>query len=113
MCRDSATDWLLAMHPALTQNRSLATSIAEWASGLKKDAAVSIDGPGTPALRRLVLARQGFEATGEAWVHLWKPLSPADAFVVNGVEVAAAVNHSPPFGVPFSLHRGEEISTIP
>lgn len=89
MCQDSPADWWFAMNPAFVHDWALATAIAEWAEGLESERALSIDGPGAPAVWRQVFAERGFDATTEAWLHFWKPLTGADIDDVPGVETTA------------------------
>lgn len=85
MCQDSPTDWWLSMDPELLGNRSLAQSIVDWAARLETGGALSIDGPGGPAVWRQAFVERDFEATADAWSHLWKPLGVADVIDVAGV----------------------------
>lgn len=86
MCRDSPSDWWFAMDPALAADWSLAEALVRWTSSIAPATAIAIDGPGVPAVWRQALVANGFEATTDAWAHLWRPLSAADAVNVPGVE---------------------------
>lgn len=87
VCQDSPTDWWLAIDPAHTHDLPLADSIANWAIEENAGASVSVDGPGSPAVWRQAFEERGFEAASDAWAHLWKPLSIADAVPVSGTDV--------------------------
>lgn len=83
--KDGDGVWLFAMDPALTRDRALADAIASWADDIQGDGPLWIDGPTAPALWRQVLVHQGFEASAEPWVHLWKPLGEQGIVDIAGV----------------------------
>ncbi len=89
VCQDSPDDWWFAMDPALARDRALADSIADWAMEVNRGAVMSVDGPGAPSVWRQVFVERGFEATTDAWAHLWMPLGHADAVDVPGVDATS------------------------
>jgi ribosomal protein S18 acetylase RimI-like enzyme len=87
MCHDGGDSWRFATDPVLFGDRDLAASIADWADEVQPAKALTIDGPSVPAVWRQVLAERGFEASNDAWAHLWKPLGLGDIVDIPEVEM--------------------------
>ncbi|HYI24632.1 MAG TPA: GNAT family N-acetyltransferase [Thermomicrobiales bacterium] len=85
LSKDSDADWWCGIDPISVMDADLATVFAAWIEREGPAGALSIDGPSAPAEWRLALARRGFEATGEPWAILWRPLDRFRSQTVEGV----------------------------